>query len=159
VRAGLAVASAVTVLGGAVGCGASPRPPRPLGQWISYDAGRRTVTISLVPGYNGVLNGFNLNGYGKGQVDVIVPLGWTVTVRCESAGGGHPCGVVSGPGSTGPALAGSSSASGRFSFRASRAGVYRLASLLPGEEGAGMWDVLEVRRVSAPSVLLLRRSP
>jgi hypothetical protein len=129
------------------------------------------VTISLIPSYNNVLNGFNFNGYGKGQVDVVVPLGWTVTVRCRNTGGDgrHSCAVVSGPSSTTAAFPGASApqplnglppgTSARFSFTARRRGVYRLASLVPEQERAGMWDVLEVRRVPTPAVLLLRRSP
>jgi len=39
-----------------------------------------------------------------------------------------------------------------FSFVASRAGSYRLASLVPGEEEARMWDVLEVARGGTPSI-------
>jgi hypothetical protein len=154
-----------------MGCGASSQPPQPLRQWLSYDAGRHSVTISLIPSSNGVLNGFNFNGYGKGQVDVVVPLGWTVTIRCRNAGrdGRHSCAVVSGPGSTTSAFPGASSpqpmtgippgASARFSFTASRRGVYRLASLVPGQERAGLWDVLEVRRTRVPAVVLLRRAP
>jgi hypothetical protein len=44
----------------------------------------------------------------------------------------------------------------RFAFRASRKGVYRFVCLVPGHEGARMWDVLKVTRGGRPSVVDLR---
>ena len=40
----------------------------------------------------------------------------------------------------------------RFMFKASRAGSYRIACLVPGHEEARMWDVLVVGGVKRPSI-------
>src|SRR5439155_10450583 len=123
------------------------------------------------PGYDNVYGGFNFNGYAKGQVDVVVPVGWRVTVHCVNTGlgGRHSCAIVVGAGATRPAFPGASSpdpsgglAHGRsasFSFTAAGPGVYRIASLVPEQERAGMWDVLEIKRARLPTVVLLRRTP
>jgi hypothetical protein len=152
----------------AAGCGSSHRR-LPLGRWLSYDIASRTATVHALAGYDGVYAGLNFNGYGKGAVLVSIPSGWKVTVRCQnhSAEGRHSCAVVRGVGATAPAFAGASSpdpeigvAPGRaatFTFVASRIGVYRLASLVPHQEQAGMWDVLQIVRVGRPRVQLLRR--
>jgi hypothetical protein len=122
----------------------------------------------MIPAYNGVLGGGNFNGYGRGQVDVVVPVHWTVTLDCTNTGldGRHSCAVVKSPGGTRPALAGASSPilgrgqSSTFSFRGSRAAVYRISSLVPADlEQGAMWDVLEFAHVRVPHVLLLRRLP
>jgi len=40
-----------------------------------------------------------------------------------------------------------------FSFRLTQTGSFRIASLVPGQEQARMWDVLEVTRSGRPSIL------
>jgi hypothetical protein len=154
---------------GAAACGASERKPLPLRRWLSYSLRQRTGTLTALAGYNGVYGGFNFNGYGKGEVLVSVPRGWKVTVRCVDRSGSvrHSCAVVGGVSKTAPAFPGASSRdpeqglapgqAGTFAFVASRVGVYRLASLVPDQEQAGMWDVFEVTRSGKPSVRQLRR--
>jgi hypothetical protein len=66
------------------GCGTQTRPPLRFADWFSYDAVRKAAAITVIPAYNRSYQGFNLNGYAKGEVDVIVPVGWAVTVRCLS---------------------------------------------------------------------------
>jgi len=43
--------------------------------WLSWNTARRTASLELVAGYNGANNGFNFDGYGRGQLLVRVPLG------------------------------------------------------------------------------------
>jgi len=38
-------------------------------------------------------------------------------------------------------------------------GHYRIASLVPGQQRSGMWDVLEITRSGLPRVTLLRPVP
>jgi hypothetical protein len=117
-----------------------------------------------VPGYNDAYNGFNFNGYGKGQVLVTVPRGWMVTVRCQNSRSDlrHSCAVVRGAGTSSPAFPGAATtslaarASSSFTFTADALGTYRLACLVPHHEQAGEWDVLEVAAARRPSVGLLR---
>jgi uncharacterized cupredoxin-like copper-binding protein len=41
----------------------------------------------------------------------------------------------------------------RFTFRATRKGVFRFVCLVPGHESAAMWDVLKITRAGKPSVV------
>ncbi|MGB2874744.1 MAG: sulfocyanin-like copper-binding protein [Gaiellaceae bacterium] len=161
-------AAAAVLVGILTGCGSSSPSGLPLNGWLSHKAGQRAVTVTLVPGYNDVYNGFNFNGYGKGEVLVSVPRGWRVTVRCENTRSKerHSCAVVRGAGSARPAFPGAASPNPRaglaagqsasFSFTADALGTYRLACLVAEHERAGEWDVLEVTRTRLPAVRLLR---
>ena len=153
------------------GCGTQTRPPLRLADWLSYNAVRKVAAITVIPAYNRSYQGFNLNGYAKGEVDVIVPVGWVVTVRCLNTGldGRHSCAIVRGPNATHPALARASSPdplhglahgqSASFSFFTKEPAVYRIASLVPGQQQSGMWDVLEITGSGLPRVILLRHLP
>jgi len=128
-------------------------------QFLHVDAKARTALVTLVAGYNGENNGFNFDGYGRGEMLVSVPRGWRVRVTCTNHGGiDHSCAVVPGPMTAAPSFPGAATPilpSGRtaeFSFVAGRIGTYRLACLVPGHEEARMWDVLEVTRGGRPSV-------
>ena len=155
----------------AAGCGGSSRPSTPLARWLSSNASNKIVTLTLVPAANHVYNGFNFNGYGKGQVLVTVPSGWRVAVHCLNnvSSSRHSCAIVAGANATGSAFPGAATpaptvglAPGRqasFSFVASRSGVYRIACLVPGYGRAGMWDVFQVGPGPRPSVTLLRAYP
>ena len=133
------------------------------GRWLSWNAAARTASLTLVAGYNDANNGFNFDGYGRGQLLVRVPLGWRVTVTCRNAGSmRHSCAIVPGamtavpafPGATtpDPVLGLKTGQTARFTFTASRAGTYRIACLVPGHEEARMWDVLVVGGVKRPTI-------
>jgi len=153
------------------GCGASPPPSEPLSAWLSFRASAKTVRLRLIAAYNNVYDGFNFNGYGKGQVLVEVPRGWRVNVRCvnNSSNMRHSCAIVRGVSGTIPAFPGAASPGSHyglsprrqatFSFLATRTGTYRIVCLVPAHEQAGMWDVLDVTHGRTPAVVLLRGSP
>lgn len=120
-------------------------------QFLHVDAKARTALVTLIAGYNGENNGFNFDGYGRGELLISVPRGWRVRVTCTNHGGiNHSCAVVAGamtvtpsfPGAATPILPPGRTAG--FSFLAGRVGTYRLACLVPGHEEARMWDVLDV---------------
>ena len=92
-----------------------------------------------------------------------VPLGWRVVVTCGNAASRrHSCAIVRGPQTVVSAFPGATTTSptlglrpgqtARFMFKASRAGSYRIACLVPGHEDARMWDVLVVGGVKRPSI-------
>jgi hypothetical protein len=96
-----------------------------------------------------------------------VPRGWTVRVVCRNRGAlRHSCAAVQGASSARPAFRGAATPQPRiglltgqtasFTFRATKKGVYRLASLVPGDEAARLWDVLKIVRHGRPSVVDLR---
>jgi uncharacterized cupredoxin-like copper-binding protein len=141
----------------------APPPPH---DFLSVDAQRRRATITLIASYDGENGGFNFDGYSR-DLMWTVPRGWTVRVVCKNRGPlRHSCAVVRGADSTKLAFPGAatpqprigleSGHAARFTFRASRKGVYRFACLVPGHEDARMWDVLKVTRGGKPSVVDLR---
>ena len=142
--------------------GRAPSPSR----FLAVDAHRHRVTITLIASYNGTNGGFNFDGYSRFLMWT-VPRGWTVRVTCKNRGPlRHSCAVVHGAVSTKPAFRGASTPQPRvglegggaasFVFRAKRTGVYRFACLVPGHEGARMWDVLKITRGGKPRVVDLR---
>ena len=148
-----AFAAAVVLTGG------KPDPRR----FLHADAPRRVVSLKLVAGYDGSNGGFNFDGYGRGELQVRVPLGWRVVVDCENRGVmRHSCAIVRGSLAVRPAFRGASSpqpvtglspgAKATFSFTASRTGTFRIACLVPGHEQARMFDVLEVARAGMPAI-------
>ena len=104
---------------------------RPVKSWLSWNAARKTASLLLVAGYNGANNGFNFDGYGRGQLLVRIPLHWRVSVTCRNAASvRHSCAIVRGPLTTTPAFRGAATPSptlglrsgqtARFTFKASR---------------------------------------
>ena len=78
-----------------------------VGRWLTWNAAARTASLTLVAGYDGSNNGFNFDGYGRGQLLVRVPLGWRVTVTCRNAGSmRHSCAIVRGAMTAVPAFPG-----------------------------------------------------
>jgi hypothetical protein len=143
----------------AVAVAAKPDPR----QFLQVDARRRVVSVTLVAGYDSSNNGFNFDGYGRGELVVTVPLRWRVRVTCiNKAALRHSCAVVKGPMTAQPAFPHAAIpqprlglARGRtaiFSFVPTRVGPFRLACLVPGHEEARMWDLLEVTRGGKPSI-------
>src|SRR5665213_1621450 len=131
------VAGLLTALVAASAASAAAGP----GRYLSWDAGRHVAHLTLLAGLGAGNNGFNFDGYGRGELLVRVPVGWRVVVDCENRGGGrHSCAVVRGSLASTPAFVGAASphpivglspgAKASFSFVASRTGTYRIASLL-----------------------------
>jgi hypothetical protein len=140
-----------------------PPPPH---KFLAVDAQRHRVTITLIASYNGENSGFNFDGYSR-YLMWTVPRGWTVRVVCKNRGPlRHSCAVVKDAGSTRPAFPGAATPqprigleaghTARFTFRATKKGVFRFACLVPGHETARMWDVLKITRGGKPSVVDLR---
>ena len=154
---------ATFVLGVAAGpaTAGSPNPA----QFLSSNAAHKLVHLTLLAGLGGANNGFNFDGYGRGDLQVRVPLGWRVVVDCENRGGmRHSCAIVRNSLATTPAFRGASTkqpivglspgAKATFSFTAARTGSFRIACLVPGHEQARMWDVLVVGRGGRPSIFV-----
>lgn len=132
-------------------------------RWLMWNPQTRTASLLLIASYGPANNGFNFDGYGRGRMLVDVPHGWRVHVTCTNAGTtAHSCAVVHGPQAVTPAFHRAATphpvaglrpgATARFTFIADRAGVYRIACLVPGHEDARMWDVLVVGSFHRPAV-------
>ena len=128
-------------------------------QFLRVEAKTKTAIVKLYAGYNGENNGFNFDGYGRGELTITVPSGWRVRVTCSNRGAlTHSCAVVRGPMTVALAFRGAATpilppgSTTTFSFVAARVGSYRFACLVPGHEEARMWDVLVVTRGGRPSI-------
>ncbi len=142
-------------------------PPPPPAQFLRVNARTHTATVMLVASYDGENNGYNFDGYSR-ELMWTIPRNWRIRVICENRGPlRHSCAVVPGANTATPAFRHASTPNpaigigaghtATFTFRASRTGVYRFASLVPGQEAARMWDVLSVVRSGRPSVTRLQR--
>jgi hypothetical protein len=160
-RTASAVALASTLLLAAYGTAAAARPNP--AQFFTWSKAQRLVHLTLLAGLDSGNNGFNFDGYGRGELQVQIPLSWRVVVDCENRGGmRHSCAIVKGSLAVTPAFPGASTPQptlglspgkkAMFSFVARRAGSFRIACLVPGHEQARMWDVLEVARGGQPSI-------
>jgi hypothetical protein len=132
---------------------AHPDPAR----FIRFDASHRTALVTLVAGYDSSNNGFNFDGFGRGELLVSVPLGWQVRVTCTNRSAlPNSCAIVRGAGTATPAFRGASTptlvrgSTAKFTIVASRVGAYRMTSLVPGHAEARMFDVLEVTAGGKP---------
>ncbi|HEY4411401.1 MAG TPA: sulfocyanin-like copper-binding protein [Gaiellaceae bacterium] len=133
-------------------------PPNP-SQFLHVEAKHRTALVTLVAAYDGENNGFNFDGYGRGELTLSIPRGWRVRVTCANRGPlTHSCAIVPGPMTITPSFRGAATpilppgSSTTFSFVASRVGTYRIACLVAGHEEARMYDVLEVTRSGTPKI-------
>jgi hypothetical protein len=80
-RAAVAMAFALATVPAAR---AQSGPPSPA-PWVTVDSGARTVTIGLEVTAPPGAPSASLNGYREGEVQVVVPLRWTVTWEWRSA--------------------------------------------------------------------------
>ena len=154
----------IAALAVALTLAAKPAPPPH--RFLAVDARQHRVTITLIASYDGENGGLNFDGYSRFLMWT-VPRGWTVRVVCKNRGPlPHSCAVVKGPVTTKPAFRGAATPhplrgleagqTARFTFRATRTGVFRFACLVPGHEDARMYDVLKIRRGGKPSVVNLQ---
>ncbi len=157
---------AAAACGGDSGGGGSTRTPvadassPPLS--LRSDATAKTVSLTLVAGYNGANSGFNFDGYSGGNVEIDVPQGWAVTITCSNKGPlNHSCAVVADEAASQPVFTGATTPNpgaglpagqqANFTFKPDRTGTYRIACLVPGHEPEGMWIVFRVVGSGSPA--------
>lgn len=143
--------------------GTGPGTPPDPGRFLHADAASQSAVLILIAGYPATDNEFNYDGYENGQLEVIIPRGWSVTVQCQNhTTVPNSCAVVSGPNAGSPLLPAwatpnpelglAPGGTASFSFPASTAGDFRIASLAPGGEAAGMWLRLVIVARGKPSI-------
>ena len=146
----------------ALAAGVAASKPDP-GRFLGVDTRHRTVSVTLIAGYDSSNNGFNFDGYGRGELTVTVPAHWRIRVTCTNKSAQrNSCAVVQGPMTIKPAFPGASvpnplqgleqGQTATFSFVPARTGVFRLVSLVAGHEEARQWDVLEVVARGRPAI-------
>jgi Sulfocyanin (SoxE) domain len=129
--------------------------------WLAADSAARTATITLEVTAPAGSPSALLNGYREGEVQVVVPLGWTVTWDWRSADpagkhslvvmaereklpteGGRPAFTNAMSRSVTAGLA--AGQSDRTTFEAEESGWYWLLCGVPGHAIAGEWIGLRV---------------
>ena len=141
--------------------------------WMTFDAQRRVVRLLMVGSADGSNGTMNFNGYGNGEMTVIVPLGWKVAVEFQNKGLGalpHSLAVISEvkplPIEGGvPAFRGAltnklvpgmmAGTTDTFEFVANKEGQFLFFCGVTGHGVQGMWDYLVVsKEAKSPSVQL-----
>ncbi len=143
---------------------ATPNPsPEPTPNWLIADSSTKSVKLTLIASYNSDNAGFNFNGYDSGKMIVSVPDGWQVMIDCQNHGNAnHSCAIVKGAGDQTPAFPGSATpdptqgapngSSQTSTFQTANPGTYRISCLVPGHDGAGMWDTFIVTTGGEPQI-------
>ena len=133
-------------------------------RFLVTNAAAKTVGLTMLGALGSSNNGFNFDGYGRGELLASVPRGWRVVVHFENHGNRRTsCAVVTGARSATLAFPGASvpdpvqgvrpGGKASFSFTAARPGSYRIASLVPGQSEARMYAVLVVTPNGRPSIM------
>lgn len=129
--------------------------------WMAVDHAAKTVAIELVAGQTTANNGWNYNGYANGEMTIVVPAGYAVTINftnndaamVHSVGVGEkestwpamyatPVPVFEGALSSNPTdMAGATAggASETMQFVADTPGEYALICYIPAHAVTGMW--------------------
>jgi hypothetical protein len=132
-------------------------------RFLVADPGSKRVRLTLVAGLGAANNGYNFDGYGRGELLVSVPRGWRVAVDFRNhASRRTSAAVVTGARSATIPFHGASTAqplqgvtpggAERFAFTPTRAGVFRITSLVPGQAEARMYAVLVVTNGGRPAI-------
>ncbi len=58
--------------------------------WMKIDAPTKHVSLDVVAGFNANNGALNFNGYFTGDMTVVVPVGWTVTIHFKNNDGMLP---------------------------------------------------------------------
>jgi hypothetical protein len=132
-------------------------------RFLSASPAVKAVRLTMLAALGSSNNGFNFDGYGRGELIASVPKGWRVTVQFQNRGPRRAsAAVVTGaqsatlafPGATVPDPVQGIAPGGKaqFSFTAGHTGVFRIASLVPGQAEARMYAVLVVTGGGRPSI-------
>jgi hypothetical protein len=152
----VAVAPAVAPQGPQQG---RPDPQR----FLSVSPAAKAVRLTMLAALGSSNNGYNFDGYGRGELIASVPRGWRVTVQFQNRGPRRAsAAVVTGARSATLAFPGAAvpdpvqgiapGGTSQFSFAAGHTGVFRIASLVPGQAEARMYAVLVVTGGGRPSI-------
>lgn len=140
--------------------------------WMKVDAAKKTVAFEILEAANGNNGTLNFNGYGHGDMTLIVPKGWTVTMHVINHGAGaipHSLEIlqitesIPNQGSEPPAFDGAETNNlidgmkvgdtDDLSFKADTPGKYWIFCGVPDHGIGGMWDYFVVSSTATtPSV-------
>lgn len=160
------IGALLVALAGIAPVGAAEAP-----SWMTYDAGKKSVSFDIKMAPNGNNGTFNFNGYGRGDMTITVPLGWKVHMHVVNIGEGaipHSLEVVAPAEGVpqqaiDPAFDGAQTiqlvpgmAVGKaddVDFVANKEGKYWIMCGVPNHAVGGMWDWFIVSKTATePSV-------
>lgn len=134
----------------------------PAAKWVKSIPKRHRANVVLIAGLTKAAAGFNFNGYSNGKLKITVPRGWRVHVLLKDKdpiphsamvvkwstkpSAPKPKPAFRGAQSKGPYKGTTKGHKSAFTFRASKAGRYRIICAVPGHVEAGMWSVLIVKK-------------
>jgi len=131
--------------------------PVKVNQFLSYDAGSKTVTLTLISAFNSKLGGFNFNGGSNGDQTVTIPLGWQVNTAVTNKDAiPHSAIIIPGtkplPGAPDQPVIGGAytnqlapqNGHDTMNFKAAPAGTYFIACGIPGHAASGMYITLVI---------------
>lgn len=144
---------------------AAPTGPLSMPDWYSVDNAAQTVSITLTAGATPDNNYWNFNGYTGGEVALVVPEGYTVSITLvnDDPNMAHSVGVSSElsnftmPPAPQPVFAGAITENPQsmvdatmpgetetITFTADAAGNYSLVCYIAGHSAVGMWLFFDV---------------
>ena len=133
-------------------------------EWMTFDAQKQVVRLLLVGSADGSNGTMNFNGYGNGDMTVIVPVGWKVAVEFQNKGLGalphslvvinevNPLPIEGGVPAFPRALTNQlvpgmmAGQNDSFEFVANKDGRYLFFCGVTGHGVMGMWDYLVVSK-------------
>lgn len=151
--------AAALMVGTSVG---AVRAATPGSAYLHPVAKSKTADWTMIAGKTNANGGENFDGYFKGAMVVTVPVGWTVKVLFKNNGSlphslvvepwkenyNSPAPKPAFPGAetTNPIDGTAPGGKQTLSFRATKAGKYRVICAVPGHAALGMWDTLVVQK-------------
>lgn len=139
-------------------------------EWMTFDAQEQVVRLLMVGSADGSNGTMNFNGYGNGDMTVVVPFGWKVAVEFQNKGLGalphslavinevNPLPIEGGVPAFPRALTNRlvpgmmAGTTDSFEFVANKEGRFLLFCGVTGHGVQGMWDYLVVsKEAKAPS--------
>jgi hypothetical protein len=149
--------------------------------WIQANAADQTAVVDVQAAWNASAGGLNFNGYGSGEVRIVVPVGWRITVKFFNSSLDLPHSIVitkpfppgrfpleAGPGEaaiprayTKSPVTGVYNDGDEFGFTASEryVGSYYMFCGVPTHGVAGMWVHFSVKPDAETPHILIETPP
>jgi len=172
----LSLAALLALLSPGLGVAADSSAAAPA--WMKVDAAKKTVAFDIQEAANGNNGTLNFNGYGHGDMTLVVPKGWTVTMHVVNHGAGaipHSLEIlpitesIPSQGAEPPVFAGAETnnlidgmkvgESDDLSFTADTAGKYWIFCGVPDHGVGGMWDYFVVSSTATVPQVKIAASP
>jgi len=144
--------------------------------WLSVDAGAKTVRFQLIAGLTGVNGALNFNGFADGGLTLVIPAGWAVEMDFVNHDGMLPHSAIVVAATLPMQAAPSDPAIPRaftvrlseglpplgkdtMRFTADPPGDYFIVCGVPGHAAAGMWIRLQISSTATAPTMSATPAP